>query len=195
MTPSAVGVIRRGRTAPGLHRRRNRDGPSVTSQGILHAARPGLRLRIRRVRKNDHRRRPAHRSRARGKNSRSISLFSTSTASTGNCPIFIANIRSVFAHTSSGVLTKTIPPIAARPVVQACILTTTSPPSSFAAATASSACVRGLTARDFESIRREDGFALIFVKTRHGCVLISDEKNAQRSTLNVLMQESTRHQV
>jgi hypothetical protein len=26
-------------------------------------------------------------------------------------------------------------------------------------------------ARDFESIRRENGFTLIFVKTRHGCVL------------------------
>ena len=74
------------------------------------------------------------------KNSRSISIFSsTSTASTGNCPTFIDNIRSACARASSGFLAKTTPPIPARPVVQAWIFTTTSPPNSFVAVTASSA--------------------------------------------------------
>ena len=48
-------------------------------------------------------------------NSRSISIFSsTSIASTGNCPIFIANIRSACARTTSGFLAKATPPIPAR---------------------------------------------------------------------------------
>src|SRR5438874_17144 len=78
------------------------------------------------------------------KNSRSIAIFSsTKTASTGNCPTFISSMRAAWPRATSGFFAKATPPMPARPVVQAWILTTTSLPfwskSSLATATASSA--------------------------------------------------------
>ena len=54
------------------------------------------------------------------KNSRAIDIFSsTNTASTGNCPTFIASIRAECALACSGVRANATPPIAARPVIHA----------------------------------------------------------------------------
>ena len=102
-----------------------------------------------------------------------MSIFSsTSTASTGNSPTFIANIRLVCARTSSGFLAKATPPIPARPVVQAWILNrqlrcpVPSQPRPLRRQS-----MRPWPRGNFESIRRKNGFTLILVKSRHGCVL------------------------
>ena len=72
--------------------------------------------------------------------SRSISSFSsTSTSVTGKLPTFMPSIDSAASRASSGESAIFTPPIAARPVVHAWILTTTGPPRSAAMERASPA--------------------------------------------------------